>query len=402
MRYFLQCTDRRIRCDVLYTLVLIFVSSIPANADAKDAVIKAQVLSGGRGLGTFSNGFEGGVHIVHTAEESHDYASKMIGNKLITKQNKSGIICNKVLLAEQVDKLREMYLSLLYDRASQALLMVGSPSGGTSIEDIAKEHPELIFKIPIDIKAGITDEQCNSMASNLGFIPGEKAYTNAAELMKKMYFMFIDRDCKQIEINPLVETPHDGVVVCLDAKCNFDDNAHYRQKDIFAMRDYTQEDPCEADAEEYDLNYVHLEGGSIGCMVNGAGLAMATIDLIHYKGGEPAVFLDCGGGASEGQVQKAFEIMNSDPYVKVIFVNIFGGIMRCDIIASGIIKAHKHIGVQKPVIIRLRGNKVKEAMSLLEESGVPLILVNDYESAAVKAIEMSNISTMELEEKKVA
>ena len=373
-----------------------------ANAAAKDVVIKAQVLSGGRGLGTFTNGFKGGVHVVHTPEEAHEYASKMLGNKLITKQNKSGIICNKVLLVEKVDKLREMYLSILYDRESQGVLMVGSPNGGTSIEDVAKANPELIFKIPININTGITDEQCTSMASNLGFTLGEKSHTNAVKLMKKMYSMFIERDCKQIEINPLVETPADGSVVCLDAKCNFDDSSQYRQKDIFEQRDYTQEDPCEADAEKYDLNYVHLDGGSIGCMVNGAGLAMATMDLIHYKGGEPAVFLDCGGGASEAQVQKAFEIMNSDPYVKAIFVNIFGGIMRCDIVASGIIKAHRHIGVKKPVIVRLRGNKVKEAMSLLEEFNVPLILVDDYESAAEKAIEMANTMAAESDEKTAA
>eukprot|EP00977_Amphora_coffeiformis_P010266 scaffold2383_cov161-Amphora_coffeaeformis.AAC.22 len=269
-------------------------------------------------------------------------------------------------------------------------------------QDVAKENPERIFKIPIDIKTGITDEQCKSMASNLGFTFGGKSHANAVQLMKNIYSMFVERDCKQIEINPLVETPDEGSVVCLDAKCNFDDNSHYRQKDIFAQRDYTQEDPCEADAEKYDLNYVHLEGGSIGCMVNGAGLAMATMDLIHHKGGEPAVFLDCGGGASEAQVQKAFEILNSDKYVKAIFVNIFGGIMRCDIIASGIIKAHKHIGVKKPVIIRLRGNKVNEAMALLEESDVPLILVDDYENAAEKAIEMANTVVAASYEKRAA
>lgn len=369
-----------------------------ANTPTKKVVIKAQVLSGGRGRGTFTNGFQGGVHVCSTELEAHQYAEKMLGNFLVTKQNKKGLICNKVLLVEKIETKREMYLSILYDRAGQGIIMVGSPRGGMSIEEVAQTNPELIFKMSIDIATGISMKECEEMAQNLGFPPRSASHRHASELISKLYAMFLARDCKQIEINPLVETPG-GSVLCLDAKCNIDDNSQRRQPDLFALRDYTQEDPCEADAEKYDLNYVHLEGGWIGCLVNGAGLAMATMDLIHYKGGEPAVFLDCGGGASEAQVQKAFEIMNMDPYVKVMFVNIFGGIMRCDVIASGIVKAHKHIGVKKPVVVRLRGNKAAEGMKLLAEATVPLVLVDDYEEAAAKAIEIAqNIHEAEREE----
>jgi succinyl-CoA synthetase beta subunit len=352
-------------------------------------VIKAQVLSGGRGLGTFKNGFRGGVHIVHKPSQVEQYAAAMLGQELITKQAPNGIICNKVLLMERMYMRREMYLSILLDRASQGPLLVGSPRGGTSIEDVAHTNPEVIFTQPIDIVEGITDEQCTRMANNLGFEPGTEAYDKAVVLMKNLYSMFIACDCTQVEVNPLAETPEGDVVVC-DAKVNFDDNAEYRQSSIFARRDSSQEDSREVEAAEYDLNYIGLEG-NIGCMVNGAGLAMSTMDIIQLKGGSPANFLDVGGGANEKQVQKAFEILNSDPHVKAILVNIFGGIMRCDVIATGILNAAKEIGIRKPIVIRLQGTNVKEAKILIESSGFHMILADDLEDAAEKAVGVAGI-----------
>jgi succinyl-CoA synthetase beta subunit len=356
----------------------------------KDAVIKAQVLSGGRGLGTFKNGFKGGVHMVTKPGQSRDFAQAMLGQDLVTKQAPGGIACNKVFLMERMYLRREMYLSILMDRASQGPLLVGSPRGGTSIEDVAASNPEVIFTEAIDIMEGIQDDQCERMASNLGLEPGSVSYDKAIILMKNLYAMFIGCDCTQVEINPLAETPEGDVVVC-DAKVNFDSNAEYRQKEIFAKRDFTQEDSREVEASKYDLNYIGLDG-NIGCMVNGAGLAMSTMDIIQLKGGSPANFLDVGGGATEGQVQKAFEILNADDKVQAILVNIFGGIMRCDVIANGIINAAKEIGIRKPIVIRLQGTNVKEARTLIEGCGFKMILADDLEDAATKAVGVAEIA----------
>jgi succinyl-CoA synthetase beta subunit len=268
--------------------------------------------------------------------------------------------------------------------------MVASPRGGTSIEDVAKSNPEVIFTEPIDIIDGIQQEQCERMASNLGLEPGSDSYDKAIVLMKNLYAMFIGCDCTQVEVNPLAETPDGDVVVC-DAKVNFDSNAEYRQKEIFAKRDYSQEDSREVEASKYDLNYIGLDG-NIGCMVNGAGLAMSTMDIIQLKGGSPANFLDVGGGATEKQVQKGFEILNADPNVQAILVNIFGGIMRCDVIANGIINAAKEIGIRKPIVIRLQGTNVKEAKTLIEGCGFKMILAEDLEDAASKAVGVAEIA----------
>ena len=264
---------------------------------ADELVIKAQVLSGGRGLGTFKNGFKGGVHMISSPEQAKEYASQMLGQELVTKQNPKGILCNRVYLMEKMNIQNEMYLSLLMDRASGGPVMVGSPAGGTSIEDVAAESPELIFKEPIDIMDGLTDEAKLRMASNLGLEEGSEAHSKAVELMGNLYDMFLKCDCTQVEINPLAKT-NDGKIVVCDAKVNFDDNAEFRNKEIHAKRDITQEDPREVNASQYDLNYIGLDG-SIGCMVNGAGLAMSTMDIIQLKGGSPANFLDVGGGATE-------------------------------------------------------------------------------------------------------
>lgn len=356
----------------------------------KDVVIKAQVLSGGRGLGTFKNGFKGGVHMVTKPGQAHDFAEQMLGQELVTKQAPKGIICNKVFLMERMYMRREMYLSILMDRASQGPLLVASPRGGTSIEDVAKSNPEVIFTQPIDITEGIQDEQCHRMAANLGLETGTPTHDKAVTLMKNLYSMFIGCDCTQVEVNPLAETPDGDIVVC-DAKINFDENAEYRQSSIFELRDYSQEDSREVEASKYDLNYIGLDG-NIGCMVNGAGLAMSTMDIIQLMGGKPANFLDVGGGASEKQVQKAFEILNADPKVKAILVNIFGGIMRCDVIASGIINAAKSIGIQKPIVIRLQGTNVEEAKTMIEGSGFKMLMARDLDDAATKAVGVAEIA----------
>ena len=279
----------------------------------------------------------------------------------------------------------------MLDRAAGGPLIIASPAGGTSIEDVAEATPELIFKQPVDITKGIQDEESSFVATSLGFIPGTPSHNDCKDLVEKMYNMFRTYDCTLVEVNPLAETPDGRVVVC-DGKINFDDNAEYRQKKIFGFRDKSQEDPREVEAAEYDLNYIGLTG-NIGCMVNGAGLAMATMDIIKLKGGDPANFLDVGGGANENQVQKAFELLNADKNVQCILVNIFGGIMRCDVIATGIINAAKNIGMKKPIIVRLKGTNVEEARKLISESGLQLFVNDDLEEAADKAVSIAKVMT---------
>lgn len=379
-----------------------FVANSPAEAEhifntmmnkpgqpLQDVVIKAQVLSGGRGLGTFKSGFKGGVHMITRKGQAGEIASKMLGEELVTKQAPHGILCQKVFLMERMYFRNEMYLSIIMDRSSGGPLLVGSPHGGTSIEDVAKANPEFIFTESIDINVGLTPEAADRMACNIGLEEGSDSHTKAVTLITNLYNMFLGCDCTQLEVNPVAETPEGDVVVC-DAKVNFDDNAEYRQKTIFDRRDYTQEDPREVEAAKYDLNYIGLDG-NIGCMVNGAGLAMSTMDIIKLKGGSPANFLDVGGGANEKQVQKAFELLNSDDSVKAILVNIFGGIMRCDVIANGIINAAEEIGIKKPLVIRLQGTNVTEAKKLIEGCGFRMILADDLEDAAEKAVGVAEI-----------
>jgi len=349
-----------------------------------DLVIKAQVLSGGRGLGTFKNGFYGGVHVISSPAEAKEFASQMLGQELVTKQNPKGILCNRVYLMEKMDIKNEMYLSLLMDRATGGPVMVGSPSGGTSIEAVAESNPELIFTESIDIMLGLQDEAAVRMATNLGLEEGTDTHAKAVTLMHNLYAMFLKCDCTQVEINPLAESPSGEIMVC-DAKVNFDDNAEYRNKAIHEKRDTTQEDVREVEASKYDLNYIGLDG-NIGSMVNGAGLAMSTMDIISIKGGSPANFLDVGGGATEEQVTKAFEILNADDKVKAILVNIFGGIMKCDVIAAGIIAAANTIGLEKPLVVRLEGTNVDAAQKLIKDSGIVVTLAGDLDDAAEKAV----------------
>lgn len=356
-----------------------------AAAELKDAdgmvVVKSQILAGGRGLGTFASGLQGGVHIIK-ADEAAELASKMLGGTLITKQTgPKGKPVNTLLVAQRMKFKREMYFAILLDRKTSGPVMIGCSEGGTSIEDLAERFPDKIIRVPIDIKQGISDDDANRMVEGLGVTTDRKA---AAEQIKSLYKLFIEKDCTMVEINPLAET--DTELVAADAKLGFDDNASFRQKELFGKRDQTQEDSREVAAAEYDLNYIGLDGG-IGCMVNGAGLAMATMDIIKMHGGSPANFLDVGGNASEEQVVAAFKILTSDSQVKAILVNIFGGIMRCDVIASGIVNAAKQVGVTVPLIVRLEGTNVEEGKKILRNSDVKIISASDLDDAATKAVQ---------------
>ena len=306
------------------------------DAGAKELVIKAQIHAGGRGKGHFDTGFKGGVKVCSTAEEVRDYAKQMLGHTLITHQTgEKGQKVAKVLVHEGISFDRELYFAILLDRAHNGPVMVASPQGGMDIEQVAAQSPEKIFTQPIDIMRGIQDSDTAAIAAKLGF-KGERVKA-AQEQMKRLYELFISEEATQVEINPLVETK-DGQVYCVDAKILFDDNAAFRHKALHDLRDTSMEDAREVEASRSNLNYIGLDG-SIGCMVNGAGLAMATMDIIQLHGGSPANFLDVGGGASEKQVEEAFRILTADERVKAILVNIFGGIMKCDIIANGIVAA---------------------------------------------------------------
>eukprot|EP00271_Cylindrocystis_brebissonii_P007886 TRINITY_DN2179_c0_g1_i1.p1 TRINITY_DN2179_c0_g1~~TRINITY_DN2179_c0_g1_i1.p1 ORF type:complete len:446 (-),score=123.84 TRINITY_DN2179_c0_g1_i1:511-1848(-) len=352
-------------------------------APGGEVVVKAQVLAGGRGRGTFKSGFEGGVHIVPSSEAS-SIAEKMLGGILMTKQTGSeGKPVNKVMVAEKLDLVNEMYFAILLDRASAGPVIISCSEGGTSIEDLAEKHPDLIVKVPVDIFEGITDAQAMQVVE--GIAPKKADKAACAEQVKKLYSLFTSSDCTLVEINPLAETG-DGVLVAADAKLNFDDNAAYRQKEIFSWRDPSQEDLREVEAAKADLNYIGLFG-EIGCMVNGAGLAMATMDIIQLHGGTPANFLDVGGNASESQVVEAFKILTADPKVKAILVNIFGGIMKCDVIAAGIVSAAKTVSLKVPLVVRLEGTNVEMGKRILKESGMAIIAAEDLDDAAVKAVD---------------
>nr|GLL33217.1 succinate--CoA ligase [ADP-forming] subunit beta, mitochondrial-like [Ipomoea trifida] len=347
-----------------------------------EIVVKSQVLAGGRGLGTFKNGFQGGVHIAE-ATRAEEITEKMLGQILVTKQTgPQGKVVSKVYLAEKLSLVNEMYFSIILDRASAGPLIIACRKGGTSIEDLAEKFPDMIIKVPIDVFKGITDEDAAKVVD--GLAPKVADRQDSIEQVKKLYSLFCKCDCTLLEINPLAESS-DNKLIAADAKMNFDDNAAYRQKEIFALRDPTQEDPREVAAAKADLNYIGLDG-EIGCMVNGAGLAMATMDIIKLHGGTPANFLDVGGNASEGQVVEAFKILTSDEKVKAILVNIFGGIMKCDVIASGIVNAAKQVDLKVPVVVRLEGTNVEKGKRILKESGMALITAEDLDDAAEKAV----------------
>src|SRR5690349_3372769 len=346
-------------------------------------VVKAQVHAGGRGKGTFQNGFKGGVHVVKSAKEARDVAEKMLGQTLITHQTGSaGRVVNKVLVAESADIAREIYFAILLDRATAAPLVVASTEGGVEIEAVAAKSPEKIIREPIDPLAGLQPYQARKLAKQLGFKSSQ--LKNASKLFEGLYRTFVAFDCSMVEVNPLVVTAR-GDVLALDAKFNFDDNALYRHPEVAAMRDVAEEDPREVEASKHGLNYIGLDG-NIACLVNGAGLAMATMDIIKFYGGEPANFLDVGGGADEEQVTEAFKILISDKNVKSILVNIFGGIMKCDVIAQGVINAAKTVHLSVPLIVRLEGTNVKKGKQLLKESDLSVITADDLADAAQKAV----------------
>src|SRR5882672_2945628 len=366
------------------------VASSPAEAEQiareiapAEIVVKAQIHAGGRGKGTFANGFKGGVHVCKTPEEAREIARKMLGQTLVTHQTgPAGRVVNKVLVAEAAQIAREVYFAILLDRATAAPLIVASTEGGVEIEAVAVKSPEKIIRESIDPLAGLQPFQTRKLAKQLQFETSQlKA---ASKLFDGLYRTFVGLDCSMVEVNPLVVTPK-GEVLALDAKFNFDDNALFRHPEVAAMRDIAEEDPREVEASKHGLNYIGLNG-NIACLVNGAGLAMATMDIIKFYGGEPANFLDVGGGATEEQVTEAFKILIADKKVKAILVNIFGGIMKCDIIAQGIINAAKTLKLSVPLVVRLEGTNVEAGKKLIADSDLDVIAADDLADAAQKAV----------------
>jgi succinyl-CoA synthetase beta subunit len=339
-------------------------------------VVKAQIHAGGRGKG-------GGIKLVKTLAELHAEADRMLGKPLVTPQTgPKGRLVHRVYVVKDATIARELYLSLLVDRGSGRVAFVASTEGGVDIEAVAANTPEKIVTLTVDPASGLSAFHGRVIAAALK-LDGELAKQCAA-LVRALYKLFIDKDASLIEINPLVVTK-EGNLLCLDAKMAFEDNALFRHKDIAELRDIHEEDPAEVEASKHDLSYVKLDG-SIGCMVNGAGLAMATMDIIKLYGGEPANFLDVGGGATKERVTEAFKIILSDPNVKAVLVNIFGGIMRCDIIAEGIIAAARETKIAVPLVVRLEGTNVEQGKALLRDSGLAIIPADDLDDAAKKAV----------------
>lgn len=366
------------------------VASTPEEAEAaakkiggNGLVVKAQVHAGGRGKGTFKNGFQGGVHLADTPEQVKELAAQMLGQTLVTHQTgEEGRLVSKVMVAKSVDIDKEFYLSILMDRATCRPVIVASQDGGMDIEEVAEKTPERISKEFIHPLNGLQAYEIRKLIKMYG-LEGDSA-KQFSKLIKNLFTLFNKCDCDMVEINPLVLTP-DGQVLALDAKFGFDDNALYRQKDIVEMRDTTEEDPREVEASKYDLNYIGLDG-NIACLVNGAGLAMATMDIIKHFGGEPANFLDVGGGATKEQVAAAFKIILGDPNVQGILVNIFGGIMQCDIIAEGILAAAQETNLNIPLVVRLEGTNVEKGREIIANSDLAVIPADNLNDAAEKIV----------------
>ena len=342
-------------------------------------VVKAQVHAGGRGKA-------GGVKLVSTPEEAVEFANHWIGKRLITYQTDSnGQLVNSILVEECTDIAKELYLSAVVDRGTQRIVFIGSSEGGVNIEEVAENTPEKIIYEPIDPLTGPLDFQSRKISKVLG-LDGEQS-KQFSKMLPQLTDLFVTHDLSLLEINPLVIT-QGGKLHCLDAKINIDSNAVYRQPEIQAMHDPSQEDPRESEAALNDLSYVSLDG-NIGCMVNGAGLAMGTMDTIKYFDGSPANFLDVGGTATQERVSKAFKLILADPEVRVVLVNIFGGIVRCDLIAEGILAAIEEVGVSIPVVVRLEGNNADIGSNILAESSAEIVSLNNLEDAAKKAVELS-------------
>ncbi|XP_058035345.1 succinate--CoA ligase [ADP-forming] subunit beta, mitochondrial-like [Ahaetulla prasina] len=357
----------------------------------EDLVVKAQVLAGGRGKGTFEGGLKGGVQMVGSPEEAKEVAARMIGKKLFTKQTgEKGQICNQVLVCERRYLRKEYYFAITMEGSFQGPVLIGSSQGGVNIEEVAAKNPEAIIKEPVNIAEGIQEDQALRLAQKMGF--PTKVAGAAAENIVKLYHLFIKYDALLVEINPLAEDST-GTVMCVDAKINFDDNSAFRQKKVFELQDWTQMDEKEREAANAELNYIALDG-NIGCLVNGAGLAMATMDIIKLHGGSPANFLDVGGGATAEQVKEAFKLITSDKQVQSILVNIFGGIMHCDIIAKGIILAATELELKTPVVVRLQGTQVNQAKVLIAQSKLEILACDDLDQAAKVAVGLSKIVTL--------
>ena len=349
-------------------------------------VVKAQIHAGGRGKGTFKEaeaGEKGGVRVTKDPEEAVQFAQQMLGNTLVTKQTgPAGKQVNRIYIEDGAAIANEFYLALLVDRETSRVSFIVSTEGGMDIEEVAEATPEKILTFSIDPATGVQPYHGRKVAKALGLTGG--AAKQAGQLTNTLFKMFVEKDASLLEINPLILT-EGGDLVCLDAKMNFDSNALYRHKDLMELRDETEEDPKELEASKYDLNYIALDG-EIGCMVNGAGLAMATMDIIKLYGSEPANFLDVGGGATKEKVTEAFKIITSDPKVKGILVNIFGGIMRCDVIAEGVIAAVKEVGLQVPLVVRLEGTNVELGKQILNESDVEVTAGDNLADAAEKIV----------------
>src|SRR3954463_7635961 len=339
-------------------------------------VVKAQIHAGGRGKG-------GGVKVAKSLDEVRTFAGQILGMQLKTHQTgPQGQKVRRLLVEEGADIKQELYIGMVVDRGTQRVALMASSEGGMDIEEVAAKTPEKIHKVFIDPMAGLTDAQAEEMAKKIGI--AAPLIPQARDLLQGLYKCFDETDASLAEINPLITTG-DGKVIALDAKLNFDDSAMFRHPDIVAMRDLDEEDPAEVEASKYDLNYIQLEG-NIGCLVNGAGLAMATMDTIKLFGGNPANFLDVGGGATTEKVTEAFKIMLKVPKLAAILVNIFGGIMKCDVIASGVVAAAKQVGLKVPLVVRLEGTNVDLGKKILAESGLPIISGNDMGDAAQKVV----------------
>jgi len=342
-------------------------------------VVKAQIHAGGRGKG-------GGVKLAKSPEQAGDLASQILGMTLVTHQTgPEGRVVRRLLVEEGLDIKRELYLSVLVDRASAAPVLMASASGGMEIEEVAKDHPEAILCETIHPAAGLQAYQVRNLVFGLG-LPAEMVKV-AQPFFQALFRAFITTDASLIEINPLVVTG-DGRLVALDAKMTFDDNALYRHPEFAELRDLDEETPLEVEASKFKLNYIQLEG-NVACMVNGAGLAMATMDIIKLSGGSPANFLDVGGGANEEQVRNAFKILLSDPNVRAVFVNIFGGILRCDVLASGVVKAARELGIRVPVVVRMEGTNVKEGQKILRDSGLNFTVAAGMRDGAEKVVKLA-------------
>ncbi|MFL9879352.1 ADP-forming succinate--CoA ligase subunit beta [Herbaspirillum rhizosphaerae] len=343
-------------------------------------VVKAQIHAGGRGKG-------GGVKVAKSLEQVKEYANQILGMQLITHQTgPEGQKVRRLLIEEGADIKKELYVSMVTDRVSQRVVLMASSEGGMDIEEVAESHPELIHQIAIDPATGLTDADADSIATKIGVPAG--SVVDARKQLQGLYKAYWETDASLAEINPLILTG-DGKVIALDAKFNFDSNALFRHPEIVAYRDLDEEDPAEVEASKFDLAYISLDG-NIGCLVNGAGLAMATMDTIKLFGGEPANFLDVGGGATTEKVTEAFKIMLKNPELKAILVNIFGGIMRCDVIAEGVIAASKAVSLKVPLVVRMKGTNEEIGKKLLADSGLPIISADSMEEAAQKVVAAAN------------